>query len=123
MAQHPLVGQWRLLRYEVIGPNVDITAPAHRVGFLLYSPDGWMAEAIQVRPDDSTVAPTSLFYCGRYELDGVTVTHIPTFHTNAASVGERLARTFHIDGADRFTLITPRPDGAVHLHWERMEVQ
>jgi hypothetical protein len=124
MTQHPLVGQWRLVRYEAIGPNVDVAAPAHRVGFLLYSPDGWMAEAIQIRPDNSSVAPTSLFYCGRYEIDGVKVVHIPAFHTHADSVGHRLERTFHIEdgaNANHFTLIAPRPDGAVHLHWERLE--
>lgn len=124
MAQHPLVGQWRLVRYELIGPNVDVTAPAQRVGFLLYSPDGWMAEAIQVRPDDSDAAPSSLFYCGRYEIEGAKVIHIPAFHTHAASVGHRLERSFHIDdgaGTAHFTLIAPRPDGAVHLHWERLE--
>lgn len=119
MKEHRLVGQWRLIAYEARGSSVAPDAPAQRVGFLLYSPDGWMAEALQTRPEDGG-APTSLFYCGRYELDGDTVTHIPTFHTNSDAIGQRLARTFRIEGETRFTLIAPRPDGAVHLLWERL---
>lgn len=115
MAEHPLVGMWRLVSLERAGEDGTVFRAIEPNGHLIYTPEGWLSEAFQYRNDDGSTA--HVIYSGRYEVQGDTVTHIPSQHLNPELIGQRLDRTFKVEG-DRFTLTS----GPAVLVWERMRV-
>lgn len=112
MAASPVVGMWSLVSLERMGEDGDVFRAGEPTGYLIYTPEGWHAEAFQYRNADGSAS--HVIYCGRYEVEGDTVTHIPSVHINPDLIGQRLDRTFAIDG-DRFTLTS----GPAVLVWER----
>jgi hypothetical protein len=113
MATDSVVGMWTLVSLERTSDTGTVFRAAEPNGHLIYTPEGWLSEAFQYRNDDGSVS--HVIYCGRYEVDGSTVTHIPAGHLNPDLIGQRLDRTWSIDG-DRFTLTA----GAAVLVWERI---
>lgn len=113
MANTSVVGIWSLKSLERTLENGAVFSASEPNGHLIYTPEGWLSEAFQYRTDDGSAA--HVIYCGRYEVDGDTVTHIPSQHLNPDMVGQRLDRTWSIEG-DRFTLVS----GPAVLIWERI---
>lgn len=113
MATNPVVGMWKLVSLERTLDSGDVFRAGSPTGFLIYTPEGWLSEAFEYRNDDGSTS--HIIYCGRYEVQGDTVTHIPSVHINPDLVGQRLDRTFSIEG-DRFTLTS----GPAVLVWERV---
>jgi hypothetical protein len=110
---HPLVGMWKLASLERSAAEGEISRADDPIGFLIYTTEGWMSEAFEYRNLDGSTS--HVLYCGAYEIDGDTVTHIPSVHVNENLVGARLDRGFAING-NRFTLTA----GAATLVWERV---
>ncbi len=121
-ARHPIVGAWRLLRYWT---RYDDEAPRYplgvdAVGYILYTPDGYMSGTMQRRD----VAPfrvadrlqasdeekrrafdAYVTYCGRWRADGDQV-----FHRIEASllpnwIGEEQVRRIEWHDDDRIALV------------------
>lgn len=90
-------------------------------GLLVYTPDGWMTEALEYAMPGSDLARTHVFYAGRYTIDGDSVIHQPRIHTNEDLVGMDLPRWYEVDG-NRFTLTSPNPNGMAVLLWERVDL-
>lgn len=115
MDVHPLTGMWKLVSLERTGGDGQVSRADDPVGFLIYTPEGWLSEAFEYRNADGTT--NHVLYCGAWEASGDTVTHIPSVHVNADLVGARLDRTFAIeDDGTRFTLTA----GSARLVWERV---
>lgn len=140
MADHSIVGTWRLVGYEPRVSDGEGTYPWGRdpIGFIMYHPDGHMAVAIlrRDRPrfesedlargtlsEKAAAAESYLTYMGRYTVEGNQVTH----HVEACLfpnwTGSDQKRTFEVQG-DRLTIYTPPRviDGReqkVTLTWER----
>ena len=122
MADHPLVGMWKLVsmqRIDSAGNTVEATV---ETGLLMYTSEGWMSEALDYQMPGSELARTHVFYCGTYRVDGDTVIHQPLIHTNHDLIGQDLPRQFEVEG-DRFTLTAPNPNGTAVLVWERVRPQ
>jgi hypothetical protein len=107
---HPLVGMWKLLSLERHGAQ-EVSRADDPIGFLIYTPDGWMSEAFEYRNADGSTS--HVIYCGTYTTDGDRVVHHPSVHTNPELVGASLERTWSVDG-NRFTLTA----GSAVLTWE-----
>src|SRR3712207_2785635 len=92
MVSNPLVGVWRLISWENRDEDGEVTYPLGKnaVGYIMYSPDGYMFVAImsparaRFGADDllrastqekAEAAETYVSYCGRYTFDGDTVVH------------------------------------------------
>jgi hypothetical protein len=117
MPTNAVQGMWKLLSLERTSADNEVTQAIDPVGFLIYSAEGWLSEAFEYRNADGSTS--HVIYCGTYEVDGDTVTHIPSVHTNAELVGARLDRTFAIEG-ERFTLTALSGGGKAVLVWERI---
>jgi hypothetical protein len=137
-SQHPLLGSWRLVSFELRLPNGNVAHPfgASPRGYLFYNEQGFMSAAFmgegRVKPESADLADTSKMvnfdqfnaYCGRFEVSGNRVVH----HVEVASLpqwcGIDQERIFKIDGT-RLILETPplainaqAPTG--YLIWERV---
>ena len=119
MADHPLVGVWKLVSMERIDSEGTAVEARVLTGLLMYTPNGWMSEALEYQLPGSKLANTHVFYAGTYAVDGSTVVHQPKIHTNHDLVGMHLPRQFEVEG-DRFTLTAPNPNGSARLVWERV---
>lgn len=116
MADHPLIGIWKLIslvRSDLEGNEITVDVTT---GSLMYTPNGWMCEAFEFRTEGD--GRGYVIYSGEYAIDGNTVIHKPLIHTNPEMIGLDLPRTFTIDG-NRFTLFSPNPNGSATLVWER----
>jgi hypothetical protein len=109
---------WRLVGLERSADGVVTQAEA-AIGYLIYTPEGWFAEAFEYRnPDDG--GTNHVLYCGTYETrEPDIVIHQPRIHPNAALVGANLERSFTVEG-NRFTLTAPTPNGHARLTLERV---
>jgi hypothetical protein len=136
-----LVGTWRLLTWENIGPNGDITYPLgqHPSGFVTYTADGFMStiitradrplfralDALGGTPEEKLAAADHFFaYWGTYEYQGDRVLHrvVESFFPNW--VGTVQVRDVQLTG-DRLILSTPAMPlgGAINigrLTWVRL---
>lgn len=119
MAEHPLVGIWKLVSMERIDPSGNVAEMDVVTGSLMYTSEGWMAEALEYHAPGSAGAPSYVFYSGLYQIDGDTVIHQPRIHTNHDLVWTDLPRQFEING-NRFTLIARSPTGTAYLVWENV---
>ena len=116
---HPLIGMWKLvsLERESASGSGEIEVAAEPNGFILYTADGWFAEAFSYKHPDGS--PASVAYCGHYEIEGETLFHIPSTHANPDLVGTRMARGYGVEG-NQYTLTAGSGAGSVRLVWERL---
>jgi hypothetical protein len=120
VSQHPVVGMWKLvsLERESASGSGEIETALEPNGFILYTADGWFAEAFSYRNPDGTSG--NVAYCGHYELDGNDrLFHIPSTHANPDLVGARLERGVHVEG-HQYTLTAGSGPGSARLVWERL---
>jgi hypothetical protein len=108
-----IVGMWKLVAFERTRDDGEVARDDAPTGFLLYTPEGWLAEAFQYTMPDG--ASGHVQYCGTYEADGEIVYHIPSVHPNPNDVGARLERHVKVDG-DRHVLTS----GPVRLICDRL---
>lgn len=111
-----ITGMWKLVAIERQQEDGEVYRDDAPTGYLLYTPEGWLAEAFQSQTADG--GRSCVTYCGSWELGGENneiLYHIPSVHPNQESVGTRLERRYELDG-DRFTLIA----GTVRLQCERL---
>jgi hypothetical protein len=132
------VGAWRLVSVETRREDGEVHRRGRRMGYLLYSGDGYMSVAFmrEGRPRfasgdirggtvEEKVAAVDGYtsYCGRYEVDGVRVVHHIEVSLFPNWVGESQERSYELEG-DRLTLSTPLMlvggmQLSTHLIWER----
>jgi hypothetical protein len=141
MTSNPLVGTWRLISWENRGLDGEVVYPLGEdaVGYIMYTPDGYMFVAI-MRSDRAKFAAEDLLsggmeekayaagtyvsYCGRYEFRGDTVIHHVELSLFPNWVGVEQERLIEVRG-DRLTIST-RPmlfggaQRSAHLIWERV---
>jgi len=118
LAEHPLIGIWKLVSMERIDLAGNVTEMEVVTGLLMYTAEGWMSEALEYRTPDSDGSATYVFYAGHYLLDGEnTVIHQPRVHTNHDLVWTDQPRQYEING-NRFTLTARNPNGAAYLVFE-----
>lgn len=112
---HPLVGMWKLMRFEREGETVGEDSGLQPTGALLYTAEGWMSESLLL-PDGEGGSRT-VIYCGTYKIEGDQVIHQPLFHLDDSQVGQNLPRGYEVSGdGQSFVLIA----GVGRLHWERV---
>jgi len=119
MNEHPLVGMWKLvsLERESASGSGEVETALEPVGFIMYTAEGWFAEAFQYRQPDGSASNVN--YCGHYEIDGDCVFHRPSVHPNSDLVGASLERSIAVEG-DQFTLRAGSGAGSAKLVWERL---
>ncbi len=110
-----LVGMWKLVSLERIGAGDDTSRVDDPIGFLIYTPEGWMSEAFEYRSEDGT--PFHTLYCGTYDVRGDVVIHRPSVHSNEELVGASLERSFAVEES-RFTMTAHSGGGKAVLVWE-----
>jgi hypothetical protein len=140
MTDHPLIGTWRLVAYELESATGAISYPYGHdpSGYLIYAADGYMSVAFMTSgrvpyvsgdrlrgtPEERAAAADSyVSYCGRYELlDDRVIHHIEvSLFPNWVGV----AQTRYITRAgNRLTLRTPpllmgASMQTGHVTWER----
>jgi Lipocalin-like domain len=140
MTSNRLIGTWRLISWENRDENGRVSYPLGEdaVGYISYSPDGYMFVAIMVpgRPkfaagdllsgtpeERAQAASTYVSYCGSYEYLGGSVIHHVELSLFPNWVGVEQERLVEVRG-DRLELSTrPMLLGGVqrsaHLIWER----
>jgi hypothetical protein len=115
MANHQLVGMWKLVRIDLDDPPAGGESGGQPTGALVYTADGWMSESLLLPSADGP--PRTVIYCGTYEIDGDRVIHQPLFHLDESQVGQNLPRGIDIaNDGQTFVLIA----GAGRLHFERV---
>ena len=115
MANHPLVGQWKLVRMELDNPPADGNSAPDPTGALVYTADGWMSESLLLPSADGP--PRTVIYCGNYKIEGDQVIHQPLFHLDESQVGQDLPRGIEIaEDGQTFVLIAT----IGRIHWERI---
>jgi hypothetical protein len=138
-------GAWRLVSFEYLRPDGSAYLPfgPNPVGYIMYSPDGYMMSAIMDprRPKFGnisrfwegeaalkvTAADGYASYSGPYEVRGDAVYHKVQVALFPNWVGVDQVRYFKFEG-DRLILRTPRfqLDGVEHygiVVWEKAEAQ
>ena len=139
MEPNPLIGAWRLVTYEAhAGDEVSYPLGEDASGFIMYTPDGYMAVLLMAAgrtnfasddilggTDEEKLAAAGTFisYGGAYEFLGDRVVHrIETaFYPNR--VGTEQVRYIHLEGDE---LLLTTPPMVIHgksrsgrLRWER----
>ena len=142
MVHHSLVGTWKLVSWEFRSANGEVSYPMGRsaLGFLMYTPDGFMSATIMsperppfvspdmrkgTMPEKVAAFETYISYCGTYEhRDGAVVHHVRAslFPNWIGRDQERIIEWVE----DRLRLSTPPVvfDGiqrTAHLLWERLQ--
>ena len=136
---NPLIGAWRLIRYEAhAGDEVSYPLGDDASGYIMYTPDGYMSVLIMAagrlnfESDDILggtdeeklkAASTFLSYCGRYEFLGDRVVHKIETASYPNRVGTEQTRFIQLDGDE---LLLTTPPMVIHgtsrsgrLRWER----
>lgn len=123
MSEHPLIGTWRMVSYELESATGAISYPYGRdpTGYLIYAADGYMSVAFMTgdripyaggdrlrgTPEErAAAADTYVSYCGRYELREDRVIHHIEVSLFPNWVGVAQTRYFTLAG-NRLTLRTP----------------
>jgi hypothetical protein len=140
MNDHPLIGTWRLVSYELESADGAISYPYGQdpSGYLIYAADGYMSVAfmtsgrvpyasgdrLRSTPEERAAAADSyVSYCGRYELRDDRVIHHIEVSLFPNWVGVAQTRYITLAG-NRLTLRTPPllMGGSTqtgHVTWER----
>ena len=141
MAKSPLVGTWKLVSFEVIGPDGRVRYPLGKdpAGYLGYGEDGYMHVAMMKanRPrlsvdmlslasteEKAMAAAAFVSYCGRYEIRGDRVVHHVEASLDPNVTGESVERLMRLEG-NRLSLTMPAfllfgDPHTGHLVWERV---
>ena len=119
VADHPLVGIWKLVSMERIDLAGNVAEMDVVTGSLMYTSEGWMSEALEYHAPGNDGPPSYVFYSGLYQIDGDTVIHQPRIHTNHDLVWTDLPRQYEVNG-NRFTLISRNPTGTAYIVWENV---
>ncbi len=123
MSEHPLIGTWRLVSFDVRDEGGRVSYPFGRdaVGFITYTADGHMAvqfgRADRARlatgdwvggtPTEIATAARDCFaYCGTYELRDGEVVHRVELSLMPNWIGGEQVRLVAF-GGDTVTLATP----------------
>jgi hypothetical protein len=123
MSDHPLIGTWRLVSYELESATGTISYPYGHdpSGYLIYAADGYMSVAFMTgdrtpyaggdrlrgTPEErAAAAGTYVSYCGRYELREDRVIHHIEVSLFPNWVGVAQTRYFTLAGT-QLTLRTP----------------
>jgi hypothetical protein len=140
-----LIGVWTLVAYteEKIGSKDTTPLGPEPVGFLIYTPDGFVSAQLmkpgrskfqsrdwhQGMPEEYIESGSGyIAYCGTYEVDEVnrTVTHTPSVALLPNLIDGKQLRAIELNG-DRLTLRATSvgaADGEVvtsHLEWQRAD--
>jgi hypothetical protein len=136
MGTHPLVGNWRLVSWQVVaddGRAHDLFGPKPR-GFLLLTPEGramalTTAEGRRAGEGDAERAAlhrSMLAYTGRYRVEGDEFVTTVDASWNEAWNGTEQRRRFRIEGDRLFVESAPAPSilfpGTIdhrRIVWER----
>jgi hypothetical protein len=141
MISNPLIGTWRLISWENRGADGQISYPLGKdaVGYIIYTPDGYMFVAIMspyrlkfaagdllsgTPEEEAQAEETYVSYCGRYEFRGDTAIHYVELSLFPNWVGVEQERLVELRG-NQLTLST-RPillkgiQQTAHLVWERV---
>jgi hypothetical protein len=125
-ADHPIVGTWRLVGYwtQYEGDARIHPLGTDAVGYILYTPDGFMSGTMQRRPAQPFAVADRLratadekvrafddyvTYCGRWQPDGDDLLHAIEISLLPNWNGDRQRRHAKWHGRDRVDLVA---------HWE-----
>jgi hypothetical protein len=141
MTKNRLVGTWRLVSYEIRGPDGQILYPfgENPVGYLMYGEDGYMHAALMKanRPrmsvemlvlgtteEKAWAAVYFESYCGRYEIKGDKVFHHVEVSLNPNWPGEVLERGMQLKDDTLVLTTLPVPIFGIpyigRLAWKRV---
>lgn len=141
MTNNPLVGTWKLVSFEVRGPDGRVHYPLGQdpVGYIGYGEDGHMHVAMMKagRPrlsvdmlslasteEKALAAATFVSYCGRYEIRKDKVIHHVEASLDPNVTGEPVERAMQISGRRLSLTMPPFPlfgdPHTGHLVWERV---
>lgn len=133
------LGTWKLVSVETRQEDGSVYRRGERVGYLIYSEEGYMSVAFMKRgrprfssgdirggtvEEKVAAAEGYVSYCGRFEVEGNKVIHHIEVSLFPNWVGVDQERTYEFEG-DRLTLSTPLMlvGGrllSTHLVWERV---
>lgn len=141
MKQTSLVGTWKLVSLESRTADGKVSYPLGKdlLGYIMYNKDGYMFVAIMsanrlefasgdilggTTEEKVAAADTYVSYCGKYDVQGDTVTHHIELSFFPNWVGVDQKRIMVLDG-DRLSLSTPPIlvegiEQTQHLIWERL---
>lgn len=141
MKQTSLVGTWKLVSLESRSADGKVSYPLGKdlLGYIMYNENGYMFVAIMSAnrlkfasgdilggtiEEKAAAADTYVSYCGKYDVQGDTVTHHIELSFFPNWVGVDQKRIMALDG-DRLSLSTPPIlvegiEQTQHLIWERL---
>ena len=105
-------GTWRLVGRRVTHADGKVTYPTgdNPRGFIMYSPDGFMAVEffMPMKGADGTLAERFLAYAGPYELKGDTMLHHLEISVQPENIGKIYERQVSFENGD--LLLSTSPD-------------
>jgi hypothetical protein len=141
LKQTSLVGTWKLVSLESRSADGKVSYPLGKdlLGYIMYNENGYMFVAIMSTnrlkfasgdilggtiDEKVAAADTYVSYCGKYDVQGNTVTHHIELSFFPNWVGVDQKRIMALDG-DRLSLSTPPIlvegiEQTQHLIWERI---
>jgi len=143
MNQNKFLGTWRLVSFECVATDDQITYPYGEsvIGYLMYTKEGYMSVVIMTpnRPkfkageeffdgnleEKVAAADTYVSYCGRYDIQANKVIHHVEASLLPNEVGTDLERSFELNGnklsltTNPFIMDDKQQIG--RLVWERVE--
>ena len=120
-----LEGTWRLVSFEIIDPDGNISPWGAQVhGTLIYAPlsksSGWMSASINRAIEDGDSLDSCLFYSGRYEYLGTELRHFVTEATDPHRIGKTLIRYPVWDGSTLKLKSPTQPWGTAIICWQKV---
>jgi len=105
-------GTWRFVGRRVTAADGKVTYPTGDSprGFIMYSPDGYMAVEffMPMKGPDGKVAERFLAYAGPYELQGDTMLHHMQVSAQPENIGKTFERKVSFENGD--LLLSSSPD-------------
>jgi hypothetical protein len=106
-------GTWRLIGRRVTAADGKVTYPTgdNPRGFIMYSPDGYMAVEffMSMKGPDGKMAERFLAYAGPYELQGDTMLHHLQVSAQAENMGKTFERKVSFENGDLLLSTSPDP--------------
>jgi len=106
-------GTWRLIGRRVTAADGKVTYPTgdNPRGFIMYSPDGYMAVEffMPMKGSDGKMAERFLAYAGPYELQGDTMLHHLQVSAQAENIGKTFERKVSFENGDLLLSTSPDP--------------
>jgi hypothetical protein len=108
-----LHGTWRLVGRRVTHADGKVTNPVgeNPRGFIMYSPDGYMAVEffMSMKGADGKMAERFLAYAGPYELQGDTMLHHLEVSAQPENIGKTYERKVSFENGDLLLSTSPDP--------------